>query len=76
MKDNNEQTIRKQILGYLRKHPGARKRYIANYLNIWQCDFLFLSTMDDLYEDGLIRYETVINPAQLEYYDKWFVVDK
>ena len=71
-----DQEIRTKILNYLCKHPGSRKRYIASYLKIWQCDSLFLNTMDDLYEDGLIRYETVINPAQLEYYDKWFVVDK
>lgn len=66
--------MKDQILDYLRKHPGARKREIAGHLHIWLCSFDFLAAIDDLYEDGLIRYETYRDPAQMEYYDKWYVV--
>ena len=67
--------MREKILAYLRDHPGARKREIAGHLKVWQCSFDFLATIDDLYEDGLIHYETHIDPAQMEYYDKWYAVE-
>lgn len=66
--------MREQILSYLREHPGARKRSIANHLRVWQCSFEFLATMDDLCEDGLIREEIYRDPAQMEFYSKWYVV--
>lgn len=66
--------MREQILAYLRGHPGARKREIAGHLRIWQCSFEFLATMDDLCEDGLIREEIYKDPAQMEFYSKWYAV--
>ena len=66
--------MRDQILAYLRENPGARKRSIANHLRVWQCSFEFLATMDDLCEDGLIREEIYRDPAQMEFYSKWYVV--
>lgn len=66
--------MREKILDYLREHPGARKRSIASHLRIWQCSFEFLATMDDLCEDGLIREEIYKDPAQMEFYSKWYAV--
>ena len=66
--------MREQILSYLRENPGARKRSIASHLHVWQCSFEFLATMDDLCEDGLIREEPYRDPAQMEFYSKWYVV--
>lgn len=67
--------MREKILEYLREHPGARKRSVASYLHIWQCDPEFLGTFDDLCEDGLIREEIYRDPAQIEFYSKWYVVE-
>lgn len=67
--------MREKILEYVRTHPGCRKRYIASALHIWQCDFNFLATMDDLHEDGLLREEYYKDPAQMEFYSKWYVVE-
>lgn len=67
--------MREKILEYLRTNPGAHKRNIASFLKVWQCSFEFLATMDDLYEDGLIRSEIYRDPAQMEYYEKWYVVE-
>ena len=66
--------MEEKILSYLRKHPGARKREIASHLHVWQCSFEFLATIDDLCEDGLIREEIYRDPAQMEFYSKWYAV--
>lgn len=65
-----------KILDYLREHPGARKREIAGHLHIWQCDEHFLIIMQHLKRANLIRYETYSDPAQMEYYDKWYAVEE
>ena len=66
--------MREKILEYLTNHPGARKREIASFLKVWQCSFEFLATIDDMCEDNLIRAESFSDPANMEYYDKWYVV--
>lgn len=66
--------MREKILAYLREHPGARKREIAGFLHIWQCNTDFLFLMSLMESTGQIRYETIHDPAQMEYYDKWYVV--
>ena len=68
--------MREKILAHLQAHPGARKREIAHCIPCWQCDFDFLATFDDLCEDGLIRYETIKDFANMEYYDKWYLVEQ
>lgn len=64
-----EQKIISIILG----NPGARKRYIAHLLGVWQCDPTFLRTMNNLERKGLIFCSEHHDPAQMEFYDKWFV---
>lgn len=68
--------LAEKILDYLRDHPGARKREIAGHLRIWVCDEYFISVMHHLEHANLIRYETYSDPAQMEYYDKWYAVEK
>lgn len=65
-----------KILDYLREHPGARKREIAGYLHIWLCDGFFMDVMHHLERANLIRYEVYRDPAQMEYYDKWYAVEE
>jgi hypothetical protein len=64
-----------KILAYLCDHPGARKREIAGHLHIWLCDETFLIIIQHLERAHLIRRETFSDPAQMEYYDKWYAVE-
>lgn len=66
--------MKEKILEYLTSHPGARKREVAHFLKVWQCDFNFLATFDDLCEDNLIREEIIHDIGNMEYYSKWYVV--
>lgn len=66
--------MREKILAYLRDHPGARKREIAGHLHIWQCNSDFLLLMGLMTDTGQIRYETIHDIGNMEYYDKWYVV--
>ena len=67
--------MKEKILEYVRTHPGCRKRSIAASLHIWQCDHNFLAAVDDLCEDGLLREEYYRDPAQMEFYSKWYVME-
>lgn len=64
-----------KILAYLCDHPGARKREIAGHLRIWVCDETFLIIMHHLERAHLIRRGTYSDPAQMEYYDKWYAIE-
>ena len=68
--------IAEQILNYLHDHPGARKREIAGHLHLWVCNEHFLIIMQHLERARLIRRETYSDPAQMEYYDKWYAVEE
>lgn len=65
--------LREMILTIIAEHPGIRKREIANYLGIWQCNSEFLATINNLFKDNLITYTTFQDPAQMELYDKWYI---
>ena len=65
--------MEEKILAYLTKYPGSRKREIAGYLNIWLCDATFRETMNDLEKRGVIYYKTHNDPANMEYYDEWYI---
>ena len=69
-------SIEMQILLYLNKHAGARQRYIAKECKVWQCDSLFLGAIADLHDLGLIRNESIHDPAQMEFYYKWYLTEK
>lgn len=64
--------MEKQIIDYIRNHPGCRKREIASDLNVWQCDPNFLRTMHDLESRGLIKAIPFSDPANMEFYDRWY----
>ena len=63
---------RENILRILREHPGLRKREIASYLNCHH--FTIITTLHEMEEDGLLRVETVHDTANMEFYDKYFVI--
>ena len=67
--------MEEKILACLNRYPGSRKREIAGSLRIWLCDKLFLDTMNKLKNDGLIKYITINDPANMEFYDKWYLTE-
>lgn len=69
-------TMRDDIKTILRKHPGIRKRQIAGYLHVWLADDAFLITMREMERAGEIRYESFSDPANMEFYDKWYIQEE
>lgn len=65
--------MEKKILAYLNRWPGARKRSIASAIGIWQCEATFLECMRDLRNAGLIYRINHSDPANMEFYDKWYL---
>jgi Mn-dependent DtxR family transcriptional regulator len=63
---------RENIINILREHPGLRKREIASYLNCHH--FTIITTLYEMEEDGLLRVESVHDTANMEFYDKYFVI--
>jgi len=67
--------MKEKILEFLTNHPGARKREIASFLKIWLCDSEFIRIINEMQRNGFIRYEVFNDPANMEYYNKWYVVN-
>ena len=65
---------RENILRILREHPGLRKREIASYLNCHH--FTIITTLHEMEEDGLVRTKYHHDPAQMEFYDRYFITDE
>ena len=63
---------RENIINILREHPCLRKREIASYLNCHH--FTIITTLYEMEEDGLLRVESVHDTANMEFYDKYFVI--
>lgn len=61
------------ILDYIHTHPGCRKREIASAINMWQCNKSFLEAMAYLEKSGKIYSVTHNDPANMEFYDKWYI---
>lgn len=67
--------MKAKILSYLMDHPESRKRAIAAHLNIWQCDTKFLSAMHELEVAAVIKSTYHKDPANMEFYETFSVVD-
>ena len=67
-------TLEEEIVLWLNDHPGARKREIAGAMGMWHCSSEFMNAMHNLEDDGVIRHEVHNDPAQMEFYDEWYVV--
>lgn len=65
--------MREKILEYLKRVPGARKWMIASEIGCWQCDADFLHLIHSMEKEGLIYAVVHNDPAQMEYYDEWYV---
>ncbi len=64
-----------KILEYVKAHPGCRQREIAKYCHLWFLSNTFLNAMQRAYKDGLIDCEYFSDPANMEYYNKWYLTD-
>ena len=65
----------KKILEYIRENPSCRQRYIASSIGVWQCNGAFLNTLHSLEKSGLIYRESYSDPANMEYFYKWYLTD-
>ena len=65
-----------QILLYLHEHAGSRQRSIANACDVWLCDAIFMGAISNLHDLGMIRNESIHDPAQMEFYYKWYLTEK
>lgn len=63
--------MKEQILDILRERPGLRKREIAGYLCIHH--FKIISLLGRMEQEGLLVSEYHYDPANMEFYDKYYV---
>ena len=66
--------MKEKILACLNRYPGSRKREIAMEMRC-PVDGMFLCSFAELEDIGLIQHVTVNNPANMEFYDKWYLTD-
>ena len=67
--------MKEAIYNYIKANPGCRQREIASELHIWLCSSEFLDALADMRDENLIRCEVYSDPAQMEYYYKWYIVE-
>lgn len=65
--------MKEKILEYIRENPGCRQRYIASAIGIWQCDAVFLECLRDLRAAGLVYRISYSDPANMEFFYKWYL---
>lgn len=66
----------KEILKAIAAMPGCRQRSIASTIGVWQCDAIFMGCLHNLEDLGFIYRENYSDPANMEYYYKWYLTDK
>lgn len=65
--------MKEKILNVLRNHPGLRKREIAAYVSCHH--FTFITLLYEMEEDGLVATKYHHDPAQMEFYDEYYITD-
>ena len=63
--------MKEQIINILREHPGLRKREIASYLGIHH--FKIMALLDEMERDGLLVRMYFTDPANMEFYDEYYI---
>ena len=67
--------MKRKILEAIASMPGCRQRSIASAIGVWQCDGLFLNMLRTLEGRGLIRRENFSDPANMEFFYKWYLTN-
>ena len=68
--------MKERVYEYLKENPGTRKRDIASELHIWVCDKKLSNILYELLYEGRIFHRLHKDPANMEFYDKWYAVDE
>jgi len=66
--------MKEKILTCLNRWPGARKREVATEIHC-PVNGTFLHSFSELEDIGFIHHVTVNDPANMEFYDKWYLTD-
>ena len=66
----------RKILEYIGANAGCRQRSIAKSIGVWQCDAIFMGCLHNLEDLGFIYREDYSDPANMEYFYKWYLTDK
>ena len=67
--------MKEKIYNYIKENPGCRKREIASALHIWLCSKDFMKALTDLSLEGRTYSVYYKDPANMEYYNKWYIVE-
>lgn len=68
--------MKRKILEAIAAMPGCRQRSIASAIRVWQCDATFLECLRDLRASGLVFRISHSDPANMEFFYKWYLTDK
>ena len=68
--------MKRKILEAIATMPGCRQRSIAATIHVWQCDATFLECLRDLRAAGLIYRINHSDPANMEFFYKWFLTNE
>ena len=67
--------MKRKILEAIAAMPGCRQRSIAAAIHVWQCDATFLECLRDLRAAGLIYRINHSDPANMEFFYKWYLTN-
>ena len=67
--------MKRKILEAIAAMPGCRQRSIAAAIHVWQCDATFLESLRDLRAAGLIYRINHSDPANMEFFYKWYLTN-
>ena len=67
--------MKRKILEAIAAMPGCRQRSIAAAIHVWQCDATFLESLRDLRAAGLIYRINYSDPANMEFFYKWYLTN-
>jgi hypothetical protein len=65
--------MEERIIKLLRERPGLRKRVVANTLHIPMKDII--APMYQMCYEGKLRYEVYKDLPNMEYYEKYYVME-
>lgn len=68
--------MKRKILEAIASMPGCRQRSIASAIHVWQCDVTFLESLRDLRAAGLIYRINHSDPANMEFFYKWYLTNE
>ena len=67
--------MKEAIYNCIKENPGVRKRDIASELHIWVCDKDLSNMLYELLREGRVFRRLHRDPANMDFYDKWYIVE-